>query len=352
MLEMVFVLDTTGSMASLIDGAKQRIWGIVNEVMQSSSRPNVRIGLVGYRDRGDEYVTTLLPLTNDLDKVYTTLMGYRAVGGGDLPEDVRRALAEGVRNAGWSPTQSSPRMAQILFLVGDAPPHDDYQDQPDTVSTAAEAAQNGIVVNAIQCGEISGTGEKWQKIARVGQGEYFSIAQHGNVQVISTPYDEQLGKLAEKLGGTYLAYGGGAGAGGERFRRVAKEVAARAESEIAASAGSEAKADRATNKVLNATAYVGDLLQDLENGSKKLDAVKDEDLPSELRSLSAAQRSQEIDKRLAERKSLRAEIIALSKQRQEFIESERRNSGGSNEQGFDGAVAAALKEQLARKGIR
>ena len=38
-LEMVFVLDTTGSMGGLIDGAKRRIWSIVNEVMQSSSHP-------------------------------------------------------------------------------------------------------------------------------------------------------------------------------------------------------------------------------------------------------------------------------------------------------------------------
>src|ERR1051326_8491078 len=56
-LEMVFVLDTTGSMGGLLEGAKQRIWGIVNEVMRSASHPAVRVGLVAYRDRGDEYVT-------------------------------------------------------------------------------------------------------------------------------------------------------------------------------------------------------------------------------------------------------------------------------------------------------
>src|SRR5688500_1930898 len=77
-LEMVFVLDTTGSMGGLIEGAKQRIWGIVNEVMQTPARPNVRVGLVAYRDQGDPYVTQVLPLTNDLDKVYTTLTEYRA----------------------------------------------------------------------------------------------------------------------------------------------------------------------------------------------------------------------------------------------------------------------------------
>ncbi|HEV2764625.1 MAG TPA: VWA domain-containing protein [Pyrinomonadaceae bacterium] len=67
-LEMVFVIDTTGSMGGLIEGAKQRVWGIINEAMQSSSKPSVRVGLVAYRDLGDEYVTQVLPLTDDLDK--------------------------------------------------------------------------------------------------------------------------------------------------------------------------------------------------------------------------------------------------------------------------------------------
>ena len=120
-MEMVFVLDTTGSMGGLLTGAKQRIWGIVNEVMQTSSVSSVKVGLVAYRDRGDQYVTQVLPLTEDLDKVYSSLMDYEADGGGDEPENVRRALADGVAKAGWS--QAASNHAQILFLVGDAPPH-------------------------------------------------------------------------------------------------------------------------------------------------------------------------------------------------------------------------------------
>src|SRR5262249_56833670 len=100
---MVFALDTTGSMGGLIEGAKQRIWGIVNEVMQSNERPNVRVGLVAYRDRGDRYITEVLPVTDNLDAVYTALMDYRAEGGGDTPEDVRRALADAVRKASRAP---------------------------------------------------------------------------------------------------------------------------------------------------------------------------------------------------------------------------------------------------------
>src|SRR5437879_4758747 len=81
-LEMVFVLDTTGSMGGLLEGAKQRIWGIVNEVMQSPSHPSVRIGLVAYRDHGDQYVSQVVTLTNDLDKVYSNLMASELCAGG------------------------------------------------------------------------------------------------------------------------------------------------------------------------------------------------------------------------------------------------------------------------------
>ena len=226
-LEMVFVLDTTGSMGGLIEGAKQRVWGIINEVMQTPAHPNVRVGLVAYRDHGDAYVTQVLPLTNDLDKVYTTLMEYRADGGGDGPEDVRRALSDGVRKAGWSKPQANT--AQIVFLVGDAPPHDDYAQEPDTLDTTAAAVKAGMVVNTIQCGADEQTRQVWQQIARRGEGQYFAIAQDGGVETIATPFDSRLSELGTRLGATYLAYGGGAGAEGERYRLTAAAQQAKTE---------------------------------------------------------------------------------------------------------------------------
>ncbi|MES2459828.1 MAG: vWA domain-containing protein, partial [Armatimonadota bacterium] len=204
-LEMVFVLDTTGSMGGLLEGAKQRIWGIVNEVMSSPTRPDVRIGLVAYRDNGDAYVTRVLPITRDLDRVYTTLMEFKAEGGGDGPEDVRQALADGVRKSGWSPR--SPRVAQILFLVGDAPPHDDYKQKPSCISTTATAVSKGLIVNTIQCGGQMDTQRVWQEIAQRGEGRYFAIAQNGGVAAVATPYDKKLADLGAEIGSTQIAYG-------------------------------------------------------------------------------------------------------------------------------------------------
>ena len=82
-VEAVFVLDTTGSMSGLIQAAKEKIWSIANTMAQAEQAPEIRIGLVAYRDRGDDYVTKVVDLSTDLDSVYATLMDFRAAGGGD-----------------------------------------------------------------------------------------------------------------------------------------------------------------------------------------------------------------------------------------------------------------------------
>ena len=350
-LEMVFVLDTTGSMGGLLEGAKQRIWGIVNEVMQSASHPNVKIGLVAFRDRGDEYVTSVVPLTEDLDKVYTTLMDYRAAGGGDTAENVRRALSDAIDEAGWS--KQSRNVAQIIFLVGDAPPHNDYRNERDTLESARIAVERGMLVNTIQCGNAVETRVAWEAIAQRGEGQYFAIPQNGGVvQTIATPYDEQLSQLGSQIGSTYVPYGGGGGEDGRAFREEAKSTADAIESRVVSTAPLAERADRSVNKAVNSKAYVGDLLQDIENGSKKLESVKSEDLPADLQKLSPEERAKEVEKRLSERREIRAQILSLSKQRTDFIANEQKKRTGGKQNSFDVAVSSALREQLAKKGIK
>jgi len=345
-LEMVFVVDTTGSMNGLLEGAKQRIWGIVNGVMREQNT-RVRIGLVAYRDRGDEYVTQVLPLTEDLDKVYMTLMDYQAAGGGDGPEDVRTALADSVSKIPWS--AAAPDLSRIIFLVGDAPPHEDY-DVVDTLTTATNAAQKGIIVNTIQCGSERATTEAWQAIANRGHGQFFAIGADGGVRAIKSPYDEQLGDLAAQLGATFVPYGFGAGAEGDAKRAEIAMVAQTAEERVTAGASSVAKAERAYNKVLNSEAYVGDLLQNIENGSVSLAAVDPAQLPVNLRSLSPSELQKEIQRRLGIRRELRHQILLLSQQRDAFIAAERKRLASDN--GFDEVVAKVLKAQMERETLK
>lgn len=337
-LEMVFVLDTTGSMGGLLDGAKQKIWSIVNEVMQKQSKPDVRVGFVAYRDRNDEYVTQIVPISSDLDAVYSKLMDLEAGGGGDTPESVRKALAEGVEKAGWSKSGA----AKIIFLVGDAPPQN-YSGEPDVLATTTVAVRRNIVVNTIQCGDDHETRSIWQQVAKAGHGKYFAIAQNGGVEEINTPFDSRIAELGQKLGGTFIAYGA------PTRRADLSMAAAETESKMANAASNTARADRALNKAVNKDAYNGDLIQDMERGRIKLDEVKAEDLPDDLQRVSPAERQRQVDARIAERKKIRQEILELSKQREAFLRAEGARSGRSG--GFDSAVRAALADQLARRGI-
>lgn len=349
-IELVFVIDTTGSMGGLIDGAKQKVWSIVNEVMKSPSKPEVRMGLVAYRDHGDAYVTQVTPITRDLDSIYNTLISYKAEGGGDGPEDVRQALSDGLRKVGWS--ARSANISQILFLVGDAPPHDDYANEPDTVSTASDAVKAGILVNTIQCGNMQGTDVAWKKISRAGEGQYFAIAQDGGVAAIATPFDEELSRLGTKIGGTYMAFGGGMGGmSAGAFRREKTAAKMKTEGSVALAAPAPALADRAYNKAINGAAYdESDLIQGVENGTVKLDSLKTEELPDELQKLSAKERQKVVAAKIEERKKIRSQILELSKKRDAFLEAERKKHATKKQAGFDAAVSDALKAQIGRKG--
>lgn len=338
-VEIAFVLDTTGSMGGLIDGAKSRIWGIINEVMERPERPNVRVGLVAYRDRGDEYVTQITPLSNNIDQVYTQLMSYQADGGGDGPEDVRSALRDGVQRLQWS--NSSQKTAKIIFLVGDAPPHDDYTNLPDTLSSTRNARQRGIIINTIQCGGDSETTRIWKQIANTGNGRYFAINQNGGVKIFETPYDNQLAELSAQLDNSYIAYGSSS------LRRAAKESNSKMQADIAMAAPAPAKAERAKNKAINSAAFdKQELVQSVENGEVKLEAIPTEQLPEVLQKKSLNERKTWLDEQSKARSALRAKITALSKQREAYIAAEKKKAANGNKDGFDEAVSKALKEQI------
>src|SRR5712675_3321474 len=153
-IEVCFVLDTTSSMSGLIEGAKQKIWSIANQFISAKPTPELKFGLVAFRDRGDEYVVRTHELSDDIDSVYAKLREFRAEGGGDMPESVNEGLDAAVREMKWS---KDDRTLKIIFLVGDAPPHMDYANGPKYPNTCREALRRGIIINTVQCGNIPET---------------------------------------------------------------------------------------------------------------------------------------------------------------------------------------------------
>jgi Mg-chelatase subunit ChlD len=334
-VEVVFTLDTTGSMGGLLDGAKKKIWSIASEIARAQPRPDVKIGLVAYRDRGDEYVTKVLPLTDDLDRVYKELSTYRADGGGDEPEDVRSALRDAIGSIQWS---RDPSVVRIIFLVGDAPPHMDYQDVPTIGELCRKANEAGIVINTIRCGPSPETGRIWQEIARSCEGKFFTIDQGGGVVAIATPFDRELAELGDKLSGTVVAFGGE----GRRAEALEHE-------RTASAMPAAARADRAGAKAAGDKYSDDDLVDAVRDGKKKLSELKNEELPPELAKLDPKEREAWLAKKTAERDEIRAKILEVAKKRDEFLRAELDKRGTKDS--FDQVVLDALKEQAKKAGL-
>jgi len=339
-IEVCFVLDTTGSMSGLIEGAKQKIWSIANEMISTKPTPEIRMGLIGYRDRRDQYVTKRFDLTNDIDAVYANLQSFSAGGGGDMPESVNEALHEAVTKLAWSADRS---VLKIIFLVGDAPPHMDYANTPKYPEICQAAVKKDLIINTVQCGRIAATTPIWQEIAKLSEGSFAAIAQSGGMVALATPMDADLAALNRKLGRTLIAYGGVAA------RRVvtSKQLAAEA-------APASVAADRLSFN-LKAGVTVqgeGELLDALNSGKLKLADVKKDQLPADWRKFTASELKSEIEKKQQERAELQAQIAKLGRQREEYLAKEReRLAAAGQADSFDEKVAQTLRAQAARKGI-
>jgi hypothetical protein len=334
-VELVFALDTTGSMGGLIEGAKRKIWSLASFVAQGTPTPDLRVGLVGYRDRGDVYVTRRFDLDGDLDRVFKNLRTFAAEGGGDTPEHVSRALWESVHKMGWT---SDPAVVKVIYLVGDAPPHTDYHDGFDFHKATRDATQLGIEVHTVRCGNDTATENVWRTIAQLGHGQYSSVEQSGGMREESTPYDEELAKLHDELAGTALAYGA--------HRAEVAEVQA-----AAAAAPASIKAARVAfvHSKGKAIAGKGDLLDDLRDNSVKLNELAPEAMPAELKGLSPAEQAALVVSKTNQRNALDKRIEELTRLRNKNIEEQERKAEASGEaDGFDVIAKKSLRTTAAR----
>jgi len=344
-VEAVFVLDTTGSMSGLIQAAKEKIWSIATTMAQADPAPEIRIGLVGYRDRGDAYVTKVVDLSTDLDSMYAALMEFRADGGGDTPESVNEALHAAVHEISWSASQNDYK---VIFLVGDAPPHMDYQDEPRYPEIVAAATRKGIVVNPIQCGGMLGTVAPWQETAALGGGRYFRVEQAGSAVAVATPYDAEIAKLSAELDSTRLFFG-------------RPEVQAAMQAKLEATALlTEASSVQALARrgVFNATASGAanlagehDLVAAVAEGRVDVAALPESELPPALAAVPADERERIVAVQVERRAELQRRIADLAAQRDEYLE-EQVVAAGRADGSLDAQIFEAVRDQAGTKGLR
>lgn len=145
-LDVLFLLDTTGSMSDELSRIQETIDSIAQRIDAFQPRPNLRFGLVAYRDVGDEYVTRDYDFTPDVAAFRQVLNGFTADGGGDTPEAVDEALHAAVHDLTWSEDA-----VRLIFLVADAGPHV-YGDQRlpyNYLTDAQQAVARGIKIYPI-----------------------------------------------------------------------------------------------------------------------------------------------------------------------------------------------------------
>jgi len=174
-LDLALVIDCTGSMSDELEYLKVEIDAIAQSIHEMFPNVDQRYALVVYRDQGDEYVFRTFDFTGSLEEFRRNLAAQRANGGGDYPEAVHQAMEEAT-GLSWRDKDT----ARVLFLVADAPPHDNFAKQTiDAVEVLRDCCVRVYPVAS------SGVRTKAEFIMRatafLTMGKYLFLTDHSGV---------------------------------------------------------------------------------------------------------------------------------------------------------------------------
>jgi von Willebrand factor type A domain-containing protein len=194
-LDVLFLLDATGSMGDEIDRLKATIDTVAAQVKGFESQPDVRFAMTLYRDEGDTFVTKTFDFTGDIDAFRAALDDVVADGGGDYPEAVEEGLAAALSEPSWRDPAST---LQLVFLVGDAPPRLDRQVPVEYPAAVIDAVARGIKVFPIASSESDDQAEAVFREIAAATGARFVFLSYGAqgaatgdaTDITSTDYEE------------------------------------------------------------------------------------------------------------------------------------------------------------------
>src|SRR3990170_4252881 len=339
---LALLLDTSNSMDGLIDQAKSQLWKIENEVAAAKSgdgtQPNIKIALYEYGNDGlssDEgYIRQVSALTDDLDVISEKLFSLSTNGGNEFCGQV---IKTALNQLAWSASKADLKM---IFIAGNEP----FTMGSVSYELACGAAkEKGVVVNTIYCGEFNdGITLSWKRGAELTGGTFMSIEQNNQTVYVPTPYDDQIAALNDKLNATYVYYG----ASGE-YRKEQQMV----QDKNAASYGLANIAERSFCKSSHAYKNSSwDLVDAAKDNEKVITEIKSDDLPTEMRTLSIAQRKVYIKQKSEQRTKIQDEIQSLNKKRQEYISKNTPQS--VKDKMLDASMMKAIKEQGSAKNLK
>jgi hypothetical protein len=194
-LDVLFLLDATGSMGDEIDRLKQTIDTVADRVASLDPAPDVRFAMTLYRDEGDAFVTANYDFTSDVEQFRAALGDVVADGGGDYPE----ALDEGLADALAKPTWRDPAEAiQLIFIVADAPPQVGRQVATPYTDSVVTAIERGIKIFPVASSESDDQAEAvFRQLAQATGAPFVFLsngaggaATGGSTDIASTDYEE------------------------------------------------------------------------------------------------------------------------------------------------------------------
>ena len=202
-LDLLFLLDATGSMSDEIDQIKATMLSISSRISDLPSDPDLRFGMVAYRDRGDDFITRTYHFESDVQVFLDSIREVQADGGGDEPESLNEALHVAIGEPEWRPDA-----IRLVFLIADAPPHLDYAQDYDYAVEMVEANRQGIKIFPIASSGLNPQGEYiFRQIAVHTMGRFLFILYGGSTPHSVGQYSvENLDDLVVKLVEEELAH--------------------------------------------------------------------------------------------------------------------------------------------------
>lgn len=343
-VQIALLLDTSNSMDGLIDQAKSQLWSVVNEFIHArrDGRPaKIEVALYEYGNDSlpaqEGFVRMVLPMTDDLDAVSEKLFALKTNGG---QEYCGHVIRDATGQLTWSRLDE---VYKAIFIAGNEP---FSQGTVDYHASCRAAIAKGIIVNTIFCGATSeGEQTGWRDGAVLADGRFMSIDQERKVATILAPQDTEIARLGGALNKTYIPYGRMGHAG--QARQVAQDTNANNASPGAFASRSISKG---SSDLYCNSAW--DLVDAIKTGKCKLDDVKDDDLPEDLRKLNLAERKFRIEKETRERETIQERILGLNKEREAYLASERKKLTEAGHETLDSAILKAVREQATRADIR
>lgn len=177
-VDVVFVFDATGSMGDELRYLQAEMKDVISRASDATGGLNIRTGAVVYRDHGDEYITRISRLTQDIKTTQAFIDKQHANGGGDYPEAVPEALMAALNSSGWD----TNARARIAFLILDAPCHQDSATLALLHDQILNAAAQGIRIVPVVCSGLGESGELLlRSIALATNGTSFFLTDDSGI---------------------------------------------------------------------------------------------------------------------------------------------------------------------------